>query len=236
VHQGPQKGALLVLQHIAVGVLLSPLVIWLTLGIAFLLRQGIEDQALIVSGAFFLLGVIAWILLSLALPLPVRLYVFGHELTHVLFASLFRIKSDHFRISAEGGSVRLHGNNLLISLAPYVSPIYLLLLILSWEVGRTFAPIDYLHSVALSLAGMAFGFHVTFTVLCLSQFQPDLTHYGRFLSWVFILTGNLFLIQMILLWVGNEALSVQDWMGAQVRAIQFVMHWTAQMWEYFGFG
>lgn len=225
-----RKSPLVTMQHCLAGILLSPMVIWLSLGIVFLWRQAVQEESLIIYGAFFLSGVMAWILCSFALPLPIRLYVIGHELTHVLFAGLFRVRAENLTISNDGGSVRLHGNNLLISLAPYVSPFYLLLIILFWEVGRTIAPIEYLHTVILSLAGMAFGFHVTFTIMCLSQFQPDLTHYGRFLSWVFILAGNLLLVQLILLWIGHDTLSMKDWLAAQTRALHFVLYWTARMW------
>ena len=56
------------------------------------------EDALFSNQTLFLLGgVLAFLLLCSILPAPTRTYVFGHELTHVIWAKLFRAVSVYRR-------------------------------------------------------------------------------------------------------------------------------------------
>ena len=53
---------------------------------------------------------------------------FEHELTHLIAGMIFFKKPEKFNVTAsQGGNVSLHGNNFLITLAPYFLPTFSLL-------------------------------------------------------------------------------------------------------------
>ena len=54
--------------------------------------------------------------------LSVRLYVFGHELTHWLTARLFRRRTGAFHVGGDRGYVMVERPNVWITLAPYFVP------------------------------------------------------------------------------------------------------------------
>src|SRR5690349_12025318 len=66
-----------------------------------------------------LAGAACWVVLFLMLPKPMLVYVFGHELTHAVWAWLFGGKVRKFKASADGGHVVVTKHNFLIGLAPY---------------------------------------------------------------------------------------------------------------------
>src|SRR5436309_12431241 len=53
------------------------------------------------------LGFVFWLVIYLALPKPMRLYVLGHELTHALWGWLMGAKVSGLKVSAKGGHVKL---------------------------------------------------------------------------------------------------------------------------------
>ena len=74
----------------------------------------------------FTAGMILFVILYLITPQNVLMYVyvFGHEVTHALWAKLFGGRvADHFHVSLEGGHVLTDRVNTWIALAPYFFPI-----------------------------------------------------------------------------------------------------------------
>lgn len=145
-------------------------------------------------------GIAAFALSWLALPRPMRTYVFGHELTHALWGLLFGARPSDVRVSASGGSVKLSKTNLLITLAPYFFPFYTFIVIVVALV--TFAFLRPLPCLPLwmFLIGFTWAFHALFTLETLTHRQPDVKLYGRIFSWTFIYIVN-FLI--VLLWLAS---------------------------------
>src|SRR5213592_5032947 len=68
-----------------------------------------------------LAGAACWLVILLLLPKPMWVYVFGHELTHALWACLFGGRVKKFKATSQGGHVVISKNNFLITLAPYFS-------------------------------------------------------------------------------------------------------------------
>lgn len=66
------------------------------------------------------------------------IYVFGHELTHALWAWVFGGKIFEMKVSSEGGVVRTDKSNFLIVLAPYFFPVYVLITLLLWLIAGFF--------------------------------------------------------------------------------------------------
>ena len=142
---------------------------------------------LFAAAAGFLAFIVLWML---APQRFVRVYVFGHELTHALWGLLFGARVSNLRVSLSGGSVTLTRSNVLITLAPYFFPFYTILVVAAALVTRLFvSPLP--HGWAwLFAVGFTWSFHLCFTLRALAQRQPDVTEYGRLFSWVFIWLFN----------------------------------------------
>jgi hypothetical protein len=68
-------------------------------------------------------GAACWLAIYLLMPKPMWVYVFGHELTHVLWTWLLGGRVKKFKASAKGGHVICTKNNLIIALRPYFFPV-----------------------------------------------------------------------------------------------------------------
>ena len=139
----------------------------------------------------FLGGAACWLVVFLLLPKPMLIYVFGHELTHALWAWLFGGKVKRFKVTADGGHVVISKSNFLIVLAPYFFPLYVVLLVLTFALGHLFFGWErnllWLHL----LVGAAYAFHVTLTWHILQTRQSDITSQGYLFSAVVIFLGNI---------------------------------------------
>jgi hypothetical protein len=137
-----------------------------------------------------LAGAGCWLVVYVFLPKPMWLYVFGHELTHALWTLLFGGEVRDFKATARGGHVIITRNNFLIALAPYFFPLYALLVVAAFFVGRLIWNWDhYLVWFHLTL-GAAYAFHVTLTFHTLKTHQTDITDQGYLFSGVVIFLGN----------------------------------------------
>ena len=79
-----------------------------------------------------------WLCVSLLIwkrPRPVRAYVLGHELMHMLMARIFRGKIRDWHIGAEGGYIVTNKYNFLIALAPYLWPFYSVPVLAAWGIS-----------------------------------------------------------------------------------------------------
>jgi hypothetical protein len=139
----------------------------------------------------FLGGAACWWVVYLLLPKPMRLYVFGHELTHALWTWLFGGRVKRFKANAKGGHVVVTKTNFVIVLAPYFFPIYVVAVILGFAAGHLLwgwsRSLVWFHL----LVGAAYAFHLTLTWHILQTRQSDITSQGYFFSGVIIFLGNI---------------------------------------------
>jgi hypothetical protein len=137
-----------------------------------------------------LAGAACWGVVFLLLPRPMWIYVFGHELTHALWAWIFGGRVRKLKVSAAGGHVVLSRSNFLIVLAPYFFPLYAALVIAVFAIGNFLGDwLRYLVWFHLAL-GAAYAFHVTLTWHALQTRQTDITSQGYLFSAVTIFLGN----------------------------------------------
>jgi hypothetical protein len=138
----------------------------------------------------FLAGAACWIVILLLLPKPMWIYVFGHELTHAVWAWLFGSEVKKMKVTANGGHVIIFKTNFVIGLAPYFFPLYAVLIILLFAGGhwlwnwQKFLPLFHL------CLGAAYAFHVTLTFYVLQTRQSDVTDQGYLFSAMIIFLGN----------------------------------------------
>jgi len=137
-----------------------------------------------------LAGAGCWVAIYMLLPKPMWIYVFGHELTHALWAWCFGAEVKKFKVSSDGGHVVVTKTNFVIALAPYFFPLYAVLVIAGFAIGNFFYPWRQ-HMVWFHLAlGAAYAFHITLTAHALKTQQSDITSQGYLFSAVIIFLGN----------------------------------------------
>jgi hypothetical protein len=160
-------------------------------------------------------GAACWLVIFLLLPRPMLIYVFGHELTHALWAWLFGGRVKGFRASSNGGHVLISKTNFFIALAPYFFPVYAVLVVLVFLLGRIL--FGWRHLVWFHFClGAAYAFHVALTFHILRTRQSDVTSQGYVFSTVVILLGN---VGVLLL--GIPLLTASP-------SIATVLHWWLQ--------
>jgi hypothetical protein len=137
-----------------------------------------------------LAGAACWLVIFLLLPKPMWVYVFGHELTHVLWTWLFGGSVRKFKASRDGGHVIVTRNNFLIALAPYFFPLYAVLVVLVFITGHWLWNWRNYQIWFHLFLGAAYGFHVTLTWYILKHEQSDISGQGYLFSAVIIFLGN----------------------------------------------
>ena len=177
------------------GLLLLPMIPAVALAVADLLPAiFVQDFPWIARESFaVLLGYAVWTAVFIFVPLSSKIYVLGHELTHAMWGLLTFSKVGRLRVGEEGGSVEISNPGFFTTLAPYFVPFYLIVLLLLRFVVGLFVKMEPYSFFWLFLIGMAYGFHITYTVKSLAIHQPDIRVYGRVISYVVIIIVNLLL-------------------------------------------
>lgn len=139
----------------------------------------------------FLGGAACWLVVFLLLPKPMRLYVLGHELTHALWTWLCLGKVKRFKIGVRGGHVVVNRKNFLVVLAPYFFPVYAVLLVTVFLLGRVLFGWPGQSAWFHLLLGAAYAFHLTLTWHILHARQSDIASQGWLFSAVIIFLGNI---------------------------------------------
>jgi hypothetical protein len=169
---------------------------------------------------FFSLGAALWLLWfiggfwAMGGPRPLRVYVFGHELTHAIWVWLWggRIYQRQWW-SRDGGYIVTDTHNFWIALAPYFYPLYSLVVVLAFGIGSLFydltrSTVTFLMMTPLQwlflLLGATWAFHLTFTIWMIPKGQTDLTSHGTFFSLVFIYLMNVMLLSVFLVVAAPE--------------------------------
>ncbi len=138
----------------------------------------------------FLAGVACWMVTFFLLPKPMWIYVFGHELTHVLWTWLFGGRVKKLKVTSNGGHVVISKVNFVIALAPYFFPLYAFFVIAIFALGHRLWDWQGYFVYFHLLVGAAYAFHVTLTWHALQTRQTDITSQGYLFSAVIIFLGN----------------------------------------------
>ena len=182
---------------------------------------------------FFGMGFLMWLIWFLWLPRPVRLYVWGHEMTHALCVMLCGGKVREFRVSESGGHVLTDRNNVFIALSPYFLPLYAVVGALAFLIAGLFVDVTLLVPLPWGggvrplyglfwFVGLTWGFHLTFTVWMIARDQPDLKINGTFFSMMVIVLVNLLIISVLLI-LASPQLSLRG----------YTSQWLDGAWNFF---
>ena len=133
------------------------------------------------EGLVLLGGALAYAAVRLLLRKPERLYLWAHELTHLVVAKLFLREVHGFHItSRSGGKVVIDRTNVAIDLAPYAVPLYNVLVLLPAALLRGKHP--QVGNAYLGAAAFLFTMHLHFSAEGFLDGQPDVRRSGRIFS------------------------------------------------------
>jgi len=185
------------------------------------------------QGLILLSGALAYLCLHCLLRKPERMYLWGHEFTHLLVAKLFLRHVHGFHItSRSGGKVVIDRTNVAIDLAPYALPFYNVVALLPVTLIPGGPP--YARKIYLGAAAFLFSMHLSFSVEGFIDGQPDVRRSGR----IFSLAVVLFLL---MLWtpilaapgthVGFSGLPVfyRDWIDNGMKAVFSLSEFTRSL-------
>lgn len=145
------------------------------------------------EGWLLLFGAAAYLGIHLFLRKPERVYLWGHEFSHLIVAKLFFREIHQFQISSRtGGKVVMDRTNVMIDLAPYTVPLYCLAAAASAQVFRHLSP--WVPDLYLVVASSLFTMHLLFSAEGFLHAQPDLMRSGLLFSVAVILF-------FLLLWI-----------------------------------
>lgn len=146
----------------------------------------------------FVLGAGAFLIVFMVVPLPVRLYVFGHEITHALWVLLSGGRIGGMRIDEDGGYVLSDRVNTWIALAPYFFPFYSAVLLFAFGIAGLWTdPAPLVDTLCFGL-GFTWGYHIAYTCWMIPKGQSDLEYGGFFFSLIVIYIANLLLLAVFL--------------------------------------
>ncbi len=152
------------------------------------------------------------------------IYVFGHELTHALWAWLFGGRVKKMKVTSGGGHVIVTKTNFLITLAPYFFPLYAVIIIAIFAAGHWIWGWQKFLVYFDLLLGAAYAFHVTLTFHTLQTQQSDITSQGYLFSGAIIFLGNagilLFGIPLL-----SQKISLGEALTFWWRDTLTVLHW-----------
>lgn len=190
---------------LGIAVILLPVLVGLVKSFSSLLISLIPLTS---SEIWFSSGFVVFFLMFLFKSLPGVLYVFGHELTHTVWAVLFRGKIKEFKVSSKSGSVVTTKTNFLILLAPYFFPIYTFLIIFVFYIlAFTFDVAKWIEWLFF-LVGVSYSFHIFLTFESLSISQSDIKKTGRIFSYTVIVILNLIITVVILKFISPDKISI----------------------------
>ncbi len=145
---------------------------------------------------YFILGVILLFFLQ-KLPFIKKWFVFlntlQHELVHIAAAGCFGGIPVGMEVNEHGGAACTTKSNFIVRLAPYVIPLFSLLILgISMLIKSPYRP------VAFGMAGIFYGDFIVKTLCALNIQQTDIQKSGgRLLAYPIIFVSNLLILSAI---------------------------------------
>jgi len=152
----------------------------------WVLSTRMADILTMTQGLSLLFGALAYLCLHCLLRKPERMYLWGHEFTHLFVAKLFLRSVHGFHItSRSGGKVVIDRTNVAIDLAPYALPFYNVVALLPVTLIAGNPP--YARKIYLGAAAFLFTMHLCFSAEGFIDGQPDVRRSGRIFSLAVVL-------------------------------------------------
>ena len=148
-------------------------------------------------GLYFILGALLYSVIHLLLFRLDFLYVFGHESMHAVATVFSGGKASNMKVSNKGGSVKTTTPNFFVMLAPYLVPLYTVIIAILYFILSFFIDITKYSSIFMLLIGFTLMFHLAYTAESIRDKQSDLIKTGYLSSISFIYVVNLIIVFLI---------------------------------------
>ena len=122
---------------------------------------------------------------------PMYIYIWGHEIVHVLATWLCGGRVTSFHVSKDGGRVTTTKTNLFIVLSPYFVPIHTILFVLIYWGLSQFFDLGRFSKEFIFFIGFTMSFHIFMTIEVMKMRQPDMMKAGYIFSALFVYLCNL---------------------------------------------
>jgi hypothetical protein len=126
------------------------------------------------------------------------LYVFGHESMHAFATFCSGGKASKMKVSSKEGSVKTTTPNFFVMLAPYLMPIYTVIIAIIYFVLSFFMDVNRYSGIFIFLVGFTLMFHLAYTAESMKGKQSDLIKAGYLSSISFIYIVNLIIVFFIM--------------------------------------
>jgi hypothetical protein len=157
----------------------------------------------------FWIGVFCYVTFQVIFHKPIRTYILGHELSHAVVGILSGAKIKKFSVKKKSGSVVLTKNSIWIGLAPYLFPIYTLIITIIYIFLNHFMDTGKFYECFIFIIGFSIAFHITLTVHTLLAKQSDLKVYGIFPSYVLILALNTIVFTLLIALIFPKEMNIK---------------------------
>jgi hypothetical protein len=179
----------------------------------------------------FFAGAGLYVLLHIFLHRPITVYVFGHELTHAIWARICGKKVKRIEVNKESGRTITEGSNWLVRLAPYCFPLYALVWIALWGGMQLLAPsLEKYTAILFFGIGFTYAFHVLLTLHFLKVGQGDLHAEGYVFSLTLILAVNFQLAAGVYAAISHRA----SWLKYQEMVWECLRSWGLKLLQALG--
>ena len=176
------------------------------------------------SGLYFILGALIYSIMHLLLFKLDFLYVFGHESMHALVTFCSGGKASSMKVSGKGGSIKTTTPNFFVMLAPYLMPVYTVIIAIAYFILSFFIDITKYSGVFIFLVGFTLMFHLAYTAESMRDKQSDLIKAGYLYSISFIYIVNLVVVFLIMSFFFKDA-SFIDFVSAIYEKTKY-FYWS----------
>ena len=180
---------------VLIGIFLFPVAIAATFAFSQELATIKELHTL---SAYFLKGVVIYLIMHLVLYKPSYFYVLGHELAHAIATLICGGKVNSIHVSGRGGAVSTTKSNFFIALFPYFFPTYTIFVWLVYFLVSLFRDISMFAGQFLFIIGFTLSLHLVMTIDSMKIKQSDILKTGYLFSVSLIYTLNILLLGLIL--------------------------------------
>jgi len=150
------------------------------------------------SGLYFILGALFYSIVYLLLFRLDFLYIFGHESMHAFATFCSGGKASNMKVSSKEGSVKTTTPNFFVMLAPYLIPVYTVIIAALYFILSFFIDITKYSEVFMFLIGFTLMLHLAYTAESIRGKQSDLIKSGYLSSISFIYIVNLVIVFFIM--------------------------------------
>lgn len=159
---------------------------------------------------FFLLGAGVYFVIHVLLYKPIKLYVIGHELMHMISTYICGGKVKKVKIGSSYGSVNVNKINTFIALSPYFVPLYTIIIIFLWFALKYIGKVNLSTEILSFFVGFTIMFHIMLTIYAIYIGQQDFKISGWLFSIVVIFIINCLILILLFMLMFSPKITISQ--------------------------